>query len=71
MGDLIKKLDRKRDELNQNLRFLGGLNLLHEPLRKLDPLLPLGKAFASRDPTAATAFDIVEAVIGQRVPSFS
>ena len=71
MGDLIKNLDRKRDELNQKSWFLRGLHLLHEPLRKLDPLLPLGKAFASIDPTAATALGIVEAVIGVRVPSFS
>jgi hypothetical protein len=31
MGDLIKNLDRTRDELKQNSWFLGGLNLLHEP----------------------------------------
>ncbi|KAG7113519.1 EEF1A lysine methyltransferase 4 like protein [Verticillium longisporum] len=64
MGDLIKSLDQKRDELQKNSWFHRGLDLLDEPLRKLDLLLPLGKAFASLDPTTATAFGIVATVIG-------
>ncbi|KAM0531466.1 hypothetical protein ACHAP9_006197 [Verticillium nonalfalfae] len=64
VGDLIKSLDQKRDELRKDSWFRRGLDLLHEPLRRLNLLLPLGKAFASLDPTAATAFGIVATVIG-------
>lgn len=67
MLDLIQSLDKKRVELHKNSWFHRGLDLLHDPLRKLDLLLPLGKAFASLDPTTATAFGIVAAVIGVRV----
>lgn len=64
MEDLIQSLDRKRVDLNESSWFRKGLGILHGPLKRLDLLMPLGKAFAGLEPTASTAFGIVSAVIG-------
>jgi len=66
MDDLTKALDKARHDLLGASWYRKGLESLNDPLKKLGLLVPLGKAFASLDPTAATAFGIVTAVIGVR-----